>query len=420
MKVHYNMTSKEYVKYYNWAMGIFLQRRKIKKNPNLKRKSFIKIILKNYLLCIFCIPFLVFFDFFISFDVLSIYVSLFMIFTFLLNTLLLIVTTIKLIYTAKHSKKGELCFQENEILHTLENNQIITNQWENIEVIYALEKVVFIITKRKKFFLIPVDTLEQKKVVEYSKKKKQEYPSILIIEEYETTESRLKSLIHGGLYVLSFFLLFVPIIIWDNYQLAILDREVEALYHYDKKVDKTIYSIEKYGTIEKELKDYFGNLQKQRKLYEENSSFALLNLLTIEYLDKHKEDLKELFQKFQTMENTTDKAIEKIIELLEEEKAMEKIRRWNLGEVYDTIYKEYIKELVNSQLKNQWEKERYNNHLRMQYLTRMVEILTLPNACWYIEKKNLYFCEEEQLREYNELYDKLMTNNKFFSSGIKL
>lgn len=421
MKIYYDMTSKEYFKFYNQAMGIFLQKRKIKKNPMRRIKTSTQIIIGNYLLCFLYIPFIVFFDSFVSLGFLSFLFSTFFLLGLIFNTFFLFLVIVNFVKANMRVKKGELCFDAEGILDTAENGGVILKRWNEIDFVYVLEELIFIITKRKVVFFFPVDFLEQKKILEYLETIQNDSSLFIIDKQNDATVGKFeKHFFNWGIYIFSFVLLFFLVMGWDSYHLSILDREIEALYDSNKKIDTTIYSFEKYGIVEKELKNYFNDLQQYRNIYEENSAISIIYLLTAEYLEKHRDELPDLLQNFSTMENITENAIQKLIELFDEEKAMEKIRYWNLGEVYDSLYKDYISDFVSNQFRRQWEKELYENHLRMQYLTRMLEILTSPHACWEISNNYLYFCDDIQLKEYNELYDRLMENNKEPSVGIKM
>lgn len=423
MRIDYELTPKEYLRCYNLAQGIFAERKKIKRNPLRRVRPYSMILLANYLLCLIYIPFIAYFDTLVDLDYLADLFALFMIVLFFLNTLALFISIFFYLKSIK-SKKGELRFDENSITDTTENGKQITRNWTEIEFVYVREAAIFLIAKKRLIFIIPKSTGKLDLLLNYLEQRKENVPNLKImdtIHHYYPEESKLKKhFLNWGVYVLSFLVLFMLAIAWESYNFYLIHREMAYIEQDDFDVDNYIYSYEKFGVVEKELKDFFHTYRTNRNIYIENSASGILYLLDAEYLENNREDLEDLLKELPSMQNKTEKAINKLTQLADQEKMMENLNKLDLGDTYTEIYKEYVFSFANERFKREWSAEIYNNQLRMQYLTRMIEILALPNACWEVEDDHLYFCDEAQLKEYNDLYDLLMENQKEPSNGVKI
>ncbi len=414
MKINYAITNKKYRHYFNLAMGIFAERRKIKKNRLRRIHSYSQIIIKNYLLCILLIPFIGFFE---NVDQLAFF-EMVLVFLFLLllfmNTISLFLSVVCYFKVSQNVKSGEVRMDEFMIMDTRENGKEISKSWEKMDFIYVMEKVIFIFSKKRIVFFLPVEIQEQLPVLDYLKEIQKKYPSIQIIDtvhEYYPKESIFKKhFLNWGVYLLFIFFGFSFAVGCEIYNLAILEKEMQRISDSDFEVEDTIYSFGKYAVVEKELKNFFLEFGSAYQIYSENSAMGATYFLSANYLEEHKENLKDLLKEFPSMEIKAEKALKKVLKLLEEEQIKERILKWDLEDFYNDLFYEYTLDYFSDVDKKEWQFESYNNHLRMQYLTRMIEILTLPDACWFIEEDSLYFCDDAQLQEYNELYDLLMEN----------
>ena len=424
MRIDYEIPPKEYRRCFDLAQGIYAERKKIKRKPLRRVRSYSMILFANYLLCLIYIPFIAYFDTLVELDFLASFFALFMIVIFFLNTFSLFFSLFCYWKSAHMSKRGELRLEENSITDTTEDGKEISRNWQEIEFIYIKEEAIFFVAKKRIIFIVPKSLGKEKMVLAYLEQRKEMYPNLKImdtIHHYYPEESKLKKhFLDWGIYALSFIILLILAIAWDTYNFYLIHREMTFIEQEDFQVDNYIYSYEKFGIIEKELKDFFHTYKTNRNIYMENSATGITYLLTSEYLENNREDLEDLLKELPTMEKKTEKAINKLIELADQEKRMEELNKLDLGSVYTDLYKEYAFSFANERFKGEWSREIYNNHLRMQYLTRMIEILTLTNACWYIEDDLLYFCDEAQLKEYNALYDLLMDSSKEPSNGVKM
>ncbi len=421
MRLDYEMKTKEFWHCFNLSQGIVVERNKIKKNPQKRTHAYTTIIIKNYLLCLIYIPLIAFFDTLVNMNFITDILAILLLFIFGLNTILLGITIINFFKIKRKLQKGELRLEETNITSTAENGKTTRKNWESMDFIYIKEEFLFLITKKRVVFIIPKSANNFDNIKSYLKEKQIQFPSIKIIEDLHQEESKIKKhFLDWGAYVLLFLILMIGVISWENYNLYQIDQEMNKIIENDFEVENRIRSYEKYGKVEKELKDFFHTYRTNYYTYLENSATGIMYLLNSEFLEKNKDNLKEVIEEFPNREKKTEKAIEKIIELANQEKWIMNLEKMKLGDIYINLFKEYAFSFANNRFKREWERELYNNQLRMQYLTRMVEILTLPNACWYIEDNNLYFCDDAQLKEYNELYDLLMEENKQFSSGVKM
>lgn len=424
MRIDYEIERKEYHRYFSMAQGIYAQKNSIKRNPDKKVCSYSIILVRNYLIAFLYIPFIAFFDTCINLSFLADLFAILLVFVLFFNTISVFLYFISYFLSKRRKTRGEIRLEEQKITDTTFDGKVISKTWEEIDFIYMTEKTIFIIAKKRLIFVIPESTRKIESTRNYLQTIQESFPKMKIIDStnhYLLEENKWKKrFLNWGVYILLFILFFGAVIAWEIYNENAIYKEMMKIEEKEYEIDNTIYSYEKYGKVEKELKDFFHTYRTNYYTYLENSATGIMYLLNIEFLEKNKDNLKEVIEEFPNREKKTEKAIEKIIELANQEKWIMNLEKMKLGDIYINLFKEYAFSFANNRFKREWERELYNNQLRMQYLTRMVEILTLPNACWYIEDNNLYFCDDAQLKEYNELYDLLMEENKQFSSGVKM
>lgn len=408
MKINYDISSKEYFSYLNITTGFLSEKRKWKKDRSLK--TFAQISIRNYLLCFLFIPLIAFFDTFINLDNLTFFFAMCLILTLFFQTINLLLFLISCFQKTRKPMKGEIRIDEDGITERLDSGKQISRKWSGIKNILIHDDVIFIYNNRGTTFLIPNKGDNEKKVRDIVKKLEKEK---LLIECYEPHGFHRHFEIWGK-YLLIFLVTVGIAIYWDYYNISLIDDEIWKINNSEyKEINEEIVSYQKFGVVEKTLKEYFKEFYEAKERYYANEASMVFSKVTIDILKNNPDELNHLYDSLSSYEDEANKAAQNIIDLLTEEKVMERIRVKNLGENYENNFKDYALTKEDAIHAKSWHEELEKNRTKMKYVKRALEILTNEKECWYIEDDMLYVCDE-YLDEYNRLYDLILDHK---SSG---
>lgn len=402
MKINFELSKKERLKYYNIAYGMISDKKNWKKDEKITKTFFEKKI-RCYFLCFFCIPLIAFFDTFIHFYILTNILALLMIILFLYNTFSILTFFLFLYHYAKNYKAGEIVLNADGFLGNFETGKTINIEWHNLNIIIH-EEIILFSSSGKKMILIPNQSENRKKIQEYLKKIQQEKH---LKYGFET-----KGFIHHfqswGKYALIFIILLGIAIFWDIYNISFIDDEIWKINNSGyENIDNYIYSYQKFGVIEKTLKEYFKEFYQEKENYYQNSAVTIFSNITVDLLKNNPNELDPLLKSLTEKKQNAKNAIYNIINLLEEEKVMTRIQEKRLGENYEDTFKSYALTKEDEKHISSWKAELEKNEIKMQYLKRALEILTKEKQCWYVEEDTFYMCDD-YLEEYNMIYDLIL------------
>lgn len=405
MKINYEMSSKECISYVNLTTGFLKEKHKWKKEKNLK--TFASIFICNLLLCLLFIPLIGFFDTFNHFDFVTSFFAICLLAFLGVQIFQVILFFINVIQERKRNLKGVLKIDEQGITQISENANEIFRKWSEIQNILIHDNVILIITKHGMNFLLPnYDDTEKKLREELEKQKK----SKLIVDVYTA---------HGFTYLfqvfgkpLLLFFIFMGIsVFWDYYNISLIDNEVWKINNSGyEEIDEHIHSYQKFGVIEKTLKEYFKEFFYSKQTYYNHKADAIFRKVTIDLLKNHPEEIGTLLNSLSKEEQMATQAGLNIISLLDESIVMERIKAKNLGFNYEETFKDYALTEDDAVHAKSWQKEIEDNQTKMGYVKKALQILNDHPDCWYVEDDTFYVCDD-YLEEYNTLYD-LILNQK--------
>lgn len=402
MKIRYEYESKkELRKSLNKAMGFAFQKRKIKKKIIKRPKSIIQMCIANY--------FFSFIDFFIVYtlydfglDDLATICALVLFVIFCLNTLFLL-QYLYFVFKIK-DVEGEIRFSEEGIVHTSESGKIVSKPWEKIGMVYIEEDVICIFAKTAFYFFPYSDT--NKEVVENAfQKYKSDVP---IIEQEDREENNFKKFFWNvGIYILIFILTFSFTIGFDIYNEGILNKEAEKMI-LSREVDFHIYSYQKYGIVEKYVKEYYAEYYQLEEEYYDYCASGTLQQLTPDMFHKNRKSLDDFIKNLGIREQKANATLDKMIAMYNQNSALKRIQKEKLGEYYESLYLNLLFTDQDEKYIQELEEEKEKNSEKMKYLKELIQFLLIHLEDWTIEDDELYFYHSEYAEEYNELYDFIM------------
>jgi len=408
MKIHYKMTSKEYIHYLNVAQGVYLDRKKLKRKPNKRIRTLSNKIITNYLCILALIPAISFFDSFLNGEIISDILTILLLLIVSINTLLGLLAIIPFLKNRSKLIQGEIFFTQDGFTDISENNQEITKKWSELNLILVTQEVILLFTKRF-LFLIPNEKDNWEKLSQITK----EIPTI---DKTNNTESFIqKHFENWGKYLFLFLLTLCLDLSWNIYNINVIDQEVWKINN-QTEMDSHIYALEKFGVVESTLKDYFYEVRNNKEIYQANSALGTYGLLTLDFLKNHKEELPNILKELPTREKKSTEAIQNMLKLLSEETVKEKIQAKGLSNYYNELFLDYILTSENQIHFQHWQEELIKNSEKMGYVKRILEILTSKDSCWYVEEENLYMCNESQRLEYNNLRTKILDSQSSTST----
>lgn len=168
MKIPYNLSDK-YMKYYNEANGIYLLRKKLKKNPDTKIINYILYI--SVLFFIYYILFIVLARIFMNMDLrffskLFINLGSFMLFIYVVMILDFFIK----VFRKKISREGILEINEEGILDKAKNDFQIGFSYEHIKLIVITDNLIVFFTDIPVMIMVNNENLEKDKIINKIKK----------------------------------------------------------------------------------------------------------------------------------------------------------------------------------------------------------------------------------------------------------
>lgn len=412
MKINFELSHKELLKYYNIAYGILTDKKAWKKEEKVTKTFFEKKI-RNYFLCFFCIPLIAFFDTFIHLDLFTNFLAFIMICLFLINTISIIIFFVNFKNYNKHYKAGEIRLEEDGMNVNFESGTTIETNWHHLKIMIH-EEIILFSSFGKKMFLIPNQSENRKKIQEYINQRKQ--------EKRITYGFQTKGIIHHfqiwGKYALILVILLGIAIFWDIYNISLIDKEIWKINNSGyENVDGYIFSYQKFGVIEKTLKEYFKEFYQEKENYYQNNAVHLFSNITVDLLKNKPEELNQLLKSLPEKNEIATNSILNIIDLLNEEQVMKRIQEKRLGENYEDTFKSYALTKEDEKHIVSWKEELKVNEVKMSHLKKALNILINAKKCWYIEDDTFYMCDEH-LEEYNAIYDFILDKNENMEETI--
>jgi len=401
MKISYELTKKEYCHLYNIAVGALKRKNFLKKIPTQRIFTYFQKSFQKYAIGFITFFIALFFQDFIELEKISLIIFLISFWILLENTISIIKWTIHFHQNKKLGTKGTFRFNKDGIIEIREETIVMSRAWNEIDYILSTEEIILIFMKKKSFFLIPNSPKNKEKLIEYLQKNSL---NIKWIEKITLKKLR-KFMFYYAPYFIAFFISVIGYIFWTYYNFCQLDKEVWKINKNDYQVDENIYSFGKYSEVEKVLKEYYNDFRTQKEIFMENSALTIYSSITIEVL-KNPEELLNIQKSVEEKSKKSTEAIQNILNLLNEEITMSKIKSKNLNSYYEKIFHKYALTNNDKYYLESWVKELENNQEKIKYVKRILEILITEPDCWYIEEEKLYMCDKNR-EEYNNLYQKI-------------
>ena len=402
MKISSEITKKEYFKSFNLANNL-------SKTKKISQKRLMTTSQKNIQYLIICFTLLA------SISLTNTLINLdwltnLLFFLFLCLMIYIIWNTIKFIYNYQTKKKKtnqiEIRWNKDGIIDISEENNYIARTWDEVKFILKTEQEILINCQNSHTFILPNQKDINKKLDQILKK----YAPSLAIVEKQRPQKFQKHLWNWGIYFLIFLITFGISIFWDYYNTCLLDQEIYKINNNNYQVDEKIYSYEKFGIIEKALKEYFQEFYNAKEMYEQNKASTIFLSITIDKLKNSKEKIPEMENQLPKHEQLATEAINKLIQLLDENSSKEIVEKYQLDKYFENIFKKYAFTEYDYYYLESWKKELAKNEEQMKLVKRAIEILKQEN-CWYIENDKLYMCND-YLDEYNTIYYDIMNEEK--------
>ena len=194
-----------------------------------------------------------------------------------------------------------------------------------------------------------------------------------------------------------------------NNQENIIIKEIEIINNLDinDNIDMNIKSKNDYIKVETAVKEYYQELFTNKRIFNNNRAESLFNILTPDYLNKNKSKLKSLnlSKMIKDKTNELEVAVNNIIDMLDSDKIMSYIKKYNLDDYYNDFYHEQMVSENDSSYQEEWTELLNINTEKIEYLEQVIDILVDNTNDWYIENNSLYFTDDKLLKEYNELHN---------------
>ncbi len=405
MKIQYEFENKKMVqKCLNRFLGILLFKNRVKKKKNIKTifQTF-GSLLGQILLCVFLIGLSS--DFFKT----DVFNTLLVLVLFILSILLLLLVGYYVYNKIKRPElSGEIRFSPEGITKTSIDGKQRGQNWQSIRFIVIEEDFICICTKRNNVCLPYTKNNE-----EIIKEAVQEYnPQTDIIRDLKEENGFKRFFKSIGIYIILCVMILFFSIGFDTYNLDLLNKEIEKmnLYH---KVDDRIYSYQKYGIVEKYLKNFFSTCYKYEDNYREYSAEGTLEAIITNLLKENFDYLSTVSKNLKLREKMADEALTNLLDLYDKEKSKREIALENLGEYYDELFLNYVYTEENNNSVKYLQEERYINVEKMKHLEELINLLLSNKESWLVKDGELYFYEENLLEKYNELFETISKKKEF-------
>ena len=228
-----------------------------------------------------------------------------------------------------------------------------------------------------------------------------------------------------GIILLLFIILVGYLVYKDLKQEDVLKKEVINLSNKDLLEDNFNIDIKTtgdYAYVENAIKKYYKELSDNvKKLNYALDNEELLNILSTDTLQSDRPSFTNSRNTIKNVKKTSTESLQKIATLCDEEYIKNLLDKEKVSDYYIDFYKKimYTEKDIKTLIKTKEEMEEISNSLN-EFLDKVEEILSMlerNNSAWYIEDKQIYFETEEQVNEYNKLYEELkgIANDKLGS-----
>lgn len=209
-------------------------------------------------------------------------------------------------------------------------------------------------------------------------------------------------------------IIFIVTIMYTTKQKNILIKEVEILYNLDwntEEIDMTIKASNRYGRLEKIIKNYYKELFQYRKQYDSISSDNVYsNVLSIYSLKKRKLD-KSIIYVNETKLKSTNLA-NKITNLIDNDNIMKLVNNKNFNDKDIKLYKELMLGEKNENIMQAWYNLKKQNNKNYDLTIEALELLkNNPNA-WQVKDDIPRFENAELSKEYRAIINTLVLKEK--------
>ncbi len=204
-------------------------------------------------------------------------------------------------------------------------------------------------------------------------------------------------------------------VVSDSKQEELLKQEIVNLSNKDLAKDD--FSIEvktkgDYAYIEESIKKYYKELSDNvKKSNELMSDEDLINILSPSNLAQEDETMDASYQKVTQAKVQMQQVLQNMMDLCTEEKILSLIDKEKVDSYYYDLYKElmYTEEDLKELEETRKSAENLANTLD-DFFDKVLEILDFLQdnyGDWYVEDDQLYLLTDEQVEQYNQLYEEL-------------
>lgn len=413
MKIRYDYQNTKEVRHvYNIALGIYFQSFCLLNLSMKNERSLLNLSLSGYLRCILYGLSIALFSEFINLSFIEYFFAFLLLLRLIISTFQLFIYFISL-YLVKDTS-GEIEFSEEGILDTSVRGKCVYMPYRKAKLLYLTEETIYIFTNSIVYFF-PYSSSNEEIVKEVFAKYK---PNTKVIKQNFSSKNGLRKFWrYWGISIFLSLFIFSFLIFYDLYNSDILDKEIRKIWTL-KEVDNRIISYQKYGIVERYIKEYYTSYYAFEKEYEEYSAVGTLKLITVEMLKENKEELISLLKGLEERQKKASNALENLIFLHNQDNVLKKIMFEDLGDYYIELYLSYIFQKNNFRYLDSLQEEIVINKEKMRYLEQLIKILITYKDVWGIEENQLYFYDEDILEEYNHLYDLIVENTIKSSDGL--
>lgn len=202
-------------------------------------------------------------------------------------------------------------------------------------------------------------------------------------------------------------------------QESLLNKEMVTIFDMDwntEEVDMTIKTNGEIGRLEKIMKNYYQEFYKYRREYDEvdiydfcKNSLEAQNLKDAD-LVKTKEQLIEYY-------NKSEKALEKIIEMIDNDYRMKLVENKKFDEYDIELYIEYMFLTDEKETMEEWVTQgNYEYYIYELTIEALNVLINNPND-WKIQDNRIYFSNDSVLKQFNDIINLLNNYEKEDNSG---
>lgn len=407
MKIAYEFERKEFKDLLNWSCGIYYHREKIKKKNTKRVMQWSKIVEKEiiisilYFLCIFF-----FFPVFPKKWFLKLLIIIWIINLYIPFCLTIIIL---LFYRKKfqNMKKGVIKIGSWGIENIDNKGNVNFASWNEIDYGIEIKNYLYLYQGAKMPFVIPLH-INRKKIFEMMKEKQ---PALILLKKKEEKTSKIIPFWKNYYpYILLVCLVFTSTTYFRIQNNKLLNFEFEKIK--EERLDEEIYTKGYYAKIEKQMKEFYMEIEKNSKIYKENSAESMFQKMTVTYLKNEKSNLPPFQKNLIQTRNTSEQAIDTIINWLEQDHINTVLAQCDLDDWNKEKLEKYLQNKDTEEMIQKWKTKKEQNQKKYNALNRILSILTDKSTIWYIESEKLYIKDNQKREEYNRLYHLILDEEK--------